>query len=83
MADQTITITIPSDKVTLALEGFLKLYPNNEMTEEEEPKSKYTIKQWITEQLRRLLVRDIRRGLQMIANENANVPVDETLAESI
>jgi len=80
--DQIISIKIPEAKITKALEGFLKIYPNNEMTEEE-PKLKYTNKQWVTEQLRRLLVRDIRRGLQMIANENAVVDLDDTIAESI
>lgn len=72
--DVIISLTIPEDKVTKALQGFLKIYPNNEMVPDEETgepteEHKYTDKQWVTEQLRRLAVRDIKRGLGMIRNE--------------
>ena len=80
MADHIITITVPSAKVSIALEGFLKIYPNNEMTDDEPPVPKYTHAQWVDEQLRRILVRDIRRGLQLIANEAALVAQDDTIA---
>ena len=80
MADVTITITIPDAKVETAKTGFLKIYPNVEMTEDEVPVSKYTDVQWIREQIRRIIIRDIRRGLQMVANEAASVESDDTLA---
>jgi len=82
MADITISLTIPEAKVETALQGFLKIYPNSEMTEDETPVNKYTNKQWITEKLRRLVIRDVRRGLQMIANENAQVSKDDDLIVS-
>ena len=80
MADAIITITIPDAKVETAKTGFLKIYPNVEMTEDEVPVSKYTDVQWIREQVRRIIIRDIRRGLQMVANEAASVESDDTLA---
>ena len=80
MADVTITITIPDAKVATAKTGFLKIYPNTEMTEDEVPVALYTDAQWIREQIRRLIIRDVRRGLQMVANEAASVENDDTLA---
>ena len=83
MADQTISLKIPSEKVEVALEGFLSIYPNSEMTDDEEPVAKYTNKQWVTEQVRRLIVRDIRRGLQIKADQEAKVEKDDTLVETV
>jgi len=80
MADAIITITIPDAKVETAKTGFLKIYPNVEMTEDEIPVEKYTDVQWIREQIRRIIIRDVRRGLQMVANEAASVENDDTLA---
>ena len=80
MADKVITITVPDDKVAIALQGFLAIYPNNEMTEDVPPVQKYNNSQWMSEQMRRLLVRDVRRGLQMIANQAAAVAEDDDLA---
>jgi len=80
MADAIITITIPDAKVATAKTGFLKIYPNTEMTEDEVPVALYTDAQWIREQVRRMIIRDIRRGLQMVANEAASVENDDTLA---
>ena len=80
MADQVITITVPSDKVAVAVEGYLKIYPNTEMTDDEEPVAKYTDAQWIREHVRRLFIRDVRRGLQMKANEDVKVANDEGMA---
>ena len=90
MADQTITLTIPEAKVAIALQGFLKIYPNKETIPDpdwtdpedgsEAPQiAKYTDKQWVREQLRRICVRDIRRGIQMEANENARVEIDNEI----
>ena len=80
MADQVITITVPSDKVAVAVEGYLKIYPNREMTEDEVPVAKYTDAQWVREQVRRLFIRDVRRGLQMLASEAAQVESDDSIA---
>ena len=91
MADIVLEITIPEEKVSKAVEGFLKIYPNNETVPDptwvdpddgsEAPQiPKYTTKEWVEEKLRRLLVRDIRRGLQMISNETAQVAVDDDMA---
>lgn len=96
MADKTITITVPSDKVALAAKGYLKLYPNTERiadpnwvvpeTQTEPPVQapeilKYTDAQWIREHVRRMFVRDVWRGLQMAANEQAQVAQDDNVAQ--
>ena len=91
MANVVLTITIPEEKATKALEGFLKLYPNTETKPDptwvdpqdgtEAPQiPKYTNKQWVQEKLRKLLIRECHRGLQMIANASAIVAVDDNLA---
>lgn len=79
MADQIITLTIPSDKVAVALQGFLAIYPNDEKNEDMTPK--YSDKNWVAEKERRLLVRDIRRGLQMIVNQTSKVAEDNTIVQ--
>lgn len=79
MADKTITITIPSAKVAKALEGFLAIYPNSEMTEDEEPINKYSDAQWVNEKIRRIIIRDVKRGLQMIADKQAQIAEDNEL----
>jgi len=81
MADQEINLKIPSDKVAIALEGFLKIYPNNEMTNDEPPTPKYTNAQWVREKIRRNIVRDIKRGLQMKANQEAQITEDNGIVE--
>ena len=80
MADKTITITVPDAKVATALTGFLAIYPNNEMTDDEVPVAKYTNAKWVNEKMRRILIRDVRRGLQMLANAEAQVAEDNDLA---
>ena len=94
MADKVITITIPDAKVATALQGFLTIYPNTETIQdpawvapdpnpnnEEAPQiAKYTNAQWVTEMVRRLIVRDVRRGLQMLANDAAKVAADDEIA---
>ncbi len=83
MADKLITLRIPDAKVAIALEGFLKIYPNDEMTDDELPVPKYTNSEWVTERIRRIVVRDIRRGLQLVANEVAQVALDDTITETV
>ena len=78
MADYVLSLTIPEAKLATALEGFLKIYPNVEIDGED---PKYTNAEWVREQIRRLIVRDVRRGLQMIANETANVASDDDLVQ--
>ena len=91
-ADVVLTITVPSEKVEVATAGFLKIYPNNETVPDPnwvdpvdgtppDTVAKYTTKQWVTEKVRRNLVRDIRRGLQMIALEASQVAEDDTIAQ--
>lgn len=88
--DQIITIKIPEAKVTTALEGFLTIYPNVETIDDPEwvdPEDgsevpqikKYTTKEWVTEQIRRIVVRDIRRGLQMKSNAENQVLLDNEM----
>ena len=75
----TITMTIPTEKVEKALEGFLELYPNNEMTEateETEAVAKYTDLQWVKEKMKRILIRDIHRGLNLKAERQATIIED-------
>ena len=92
MADQVISLTIPDAKVQIALQGFLKIYPNNETIADpdwvdpedgsEAPQiAKYTNAEWVKEQVRRIIIRDVRRGLQMIATQNAQVAVDNDMVE--
>lgn len=68
MADINLSFKISSEKVERAKEGFLKIYPNTEKIEDTETK-KYTDLEWIKEKIRRLIVRDIRRGLEMKRKE--------------
>jgi len=77
-ADQTITITIPDEKVQTALQGFLAVYPNNEVDENGDPA--YTNAQWVREKVRRNLVRDVRRGLQILAYQSSQVANDDAIA---
>ena len=90
MTNVNISLTIPSVKVAVALEGFLTIYPNSETIADPEwvdPEDgsvapripKYTNKQWAVEQIRRNTVRDIRRGLQMKANQEAQVALDDEM----
>ena len=92
-SDVTISIRIPEEKVATALEGFLKLYPNNETIADPEwvdpedgseaPQvAKYTTKGWVTEKVRRIIIRDVRRGLQSIQNQQNQVEEDNDLAVS-
>jgi len=80
MANYVLSITIPEAKLATALEGFLKIYPNTEMTDDETPVAKYTNAEWVREQVRRIIVRDVRRGLQMLASEAAQVESDDSIA---
>ena len=90
-ADQIITIKIPDAKVVKALEGFLMIYPNNETIADPawiDPEDgseapwipKYTNKEWVAEKVRRIIVRDVRRGLQMKATQEAQVEKDDGVA---
>lgn len=81
MADRIISIKIPDVKVTTALQGFLVLYPNVETVDGDTPK--YTEAQWIVEKVRRNFVRDVRRGLQVLANRDAVVDSDDGVAEVV
>ena len=82
-----ITIKIPTGKLAKAKEGFLEIYPNGEMTENVDevenfvPILKYTDNQWIKEKVRRNLIRDIHRGLNVIAKRDTNVMSDDALVE--
>ncbi len=80
MADQFISLKIPSAKVAVVKTGFFKIYPNIETIDDPtwvDPEDgtlvdqipKYTDKEWFTEKLRRIIVRDVHRGLRMIAVE--------------
>jgi len=89
MADQIITITVPTGKVQAVLTGYLQLYPNTETipnpaweegSSEPETIAKYTDAQWIREKVRQNFVRDVRRGLQVIANASARVSDDDEIA---
>lgn len=77
MANKVITLTIPEAKVQTALTGFLSIYPNNE--KDENGDDKYTNAEWVDEKIRRIIVRDVRRGLQLIANAEAVVSEDDDL----
>ena len=93
-ADQNISLMIPDAKVSIALEGFLELYPNYETIADPgwvdpfdgsvAPQiSKYTSKEWVTEKVRRNIVINIRRGLQIKANRDAKVSDDDSIIESL
>ena len=89
MADQIITITVPQDKIPAVLSGYLALYPNSEIipnpdyvegSEEPETILKYSNAQWIREKVRQNFVRDVRRGLQVVANAAVQVEQDDSIA---
>jgi hypothetical protein len=87
--DVALNFVIPDAKVATALAGFLKIYPNIETIPDPEwvdPEDgseapripKYaTDKAWVEEKIRRMIVRDIRRGLQITANQAAVVAQDD------
>jgi len=75
-ADQVLTVTIPDAKVAYALEGFLKIHPNDEVDGEGSPI--YTNREWIEECIRRFIVREVNRGQNMIYQESKPVPDDAT-----
>ena len=79
MADRVLSFTIPGAKIDTAMEGFLMIYPNTEMTDDEPPVNKYTDEQWIKEKIRRNIIRDIRRGLITIEQGNISVPYDNEI----
>lgn len=82
MADKIISLRIPDAKVTTALQGFLKIFPNIETVSEEDDTLLYTSSEWVTEKIRRNTIRDIRRGLQMSANEAVQIASDDSLVET-
>ena len=69
MAGIEIAFKVRDEKKSVAVAGFLKIYPNVEMTEDETPVKKYNDRRWLREKTRRNFVRDIRRGLQMISDK--------------
>ena len=73
----TLSFTIPDDKIAKALEGFLKIYPNNEKNLDGTPK--YTDSAWVREKIRQIIVRNIHRGLEMIARDNSVVIIDNNV----
>ena len=82
MPDQTITLLVPSDKVDIALEGFLTVYPNTERVGDITSPLVYTDREWVTERIRRFVVSSVRRGLQMKADRAAIVDEDDTVCET-
>jgi len=77
MADVLLNVKIVDAKVAKAVEGFLKIYPNTEKDENGDPKYA-TTKAWVEEWLSRILIRDIKRGLQMLRNESVATIEDMT-----
>ena len=82
MADKIISLRIPEAKVATALQGFLKISPNTETVSQQDDTPLYTNSEWVTEKIRRDIIRNIRRGLQMLANEAAQVAGDDGLVET-
>ncbi len=92
MSAKIIVLRIPESKRLTAFEGFLAIYPNSETIPNpdwvdpedgtEAPEIvKFTDSQWVSEQIRRLIVRDIYRGNQMLALEAVNGAIDDSLVE--
>lgn len=77
MANLTIELVIPEAKIQTAKTGYFKLYPNVEKNED--GSAKYSDLDWFKERLRRMIVRDINRGLNMIATQAAVVEKDDTI----
>jgi hypothetical protein len=77
-ADQVITVTIPSAKVTAALAGFLKIHPNDETDSAGKPR--YTNKQWVDESMRRWFVQEAYRGNESIRIETGKTSRDDGMA---
>ena len=79
-----LTYVIPDEKVTEYVADYVYVHKNTETIQDpnadpavDTPIAKYTDAQWVREQVRRIIVRDIRRGLQMSANEAAQVAGDD------
>ena len=92
MAVHEINIRIKDADIN-TLQSFLKLYPNNETIPDPEwvdPEDGslqpqiplYTNLQWVDEKMRRILIRDIQRGAQMLANEVSLVQIDDDAVET-
>lgn len=75
-----LKITIPSDKLDKARDGFLELHPNVEMTEDEPPVLKYSTREWFEEAIRRWFVREVHRGSNSIDRRALSKDVDDTVA---
>lgn len=82
MADVTLQVTIPDAKVTIASERFLKIHPNEELNNIEDPNSglKYTNKDWVEECILRWLIEVIHRGKIKLEREAAATAPDVTMA---
>ena len=77
MADYKIIVTVPEDKLAIALKGFLAIYPNVEVTDDKTPVAKYTNFEWVRERTRRIILRDVRRGLAIIRAKEV-AAIDDT-----
>ena len=94
-ADIIIPLKIVSENVGLASQGFLAIYPNSETIDNPEwvdpgdgsvadKIAKYdTTKKWVIEKMRRILVRDIHRGLDKLAKAAAGVELDDAMVEAV
>ena len=80
MDDVLLNFTVPGAMVTLALKGFLARYPNDEKTDvpdDETPEALYTDGEWVREKIKRIIIRDIQRGLE-IARDKEVAEVEDT-----
>jgi len=75
----TITYTIPDNKLDRVKAGLLRVYPNTEVDENNDPV--YTDNEWLKERVRRFIVQAVLKGETAIAKEAALNALEE--ADSI
>jgi hypothetical protein len=88
-----IVLTIPNEKIEYMRQGFLKIYPNGELIKNpayideietpNEPEfldqKKYTDQEWFKEVLKRKIIKDVKRGHELIAYKNIKIEEDKDL----
>ena len=70
-----ITLTIPDNKLARVKAGMLRVYPNDQTDENNEPL--YTDNEWLKERVRQFVVDTVRRGESAIAQEAARAALEE------
>jgi len=77
-----LTYDLPDGNIAEYIEAYCALHPNTETTEPDEDgntEAKYTDNQWVKEHLRRHIIKEIKRGKEVIARDAINVDEPEDI----